>query len=75
MVNFFWLELMRRTLISPLKSGSITPSPTSMWCFDARPLLGARFPCRPGGIDMNKPLEMAFQELGGMEVSAIACIS
>eukprot|EP00957_Ditylum_brightwellii_P049899 3782572-Ditylum_brightwellii.AAC.1 len=72
MVNFFWLELTRRTLISPLKSGSITPAPTSMWCLKARPLLGARRPYRSGGIDMDKPVDMALQELGEMEVSAIA---
>eukprot|EP00957_Ditylum_brightwellii_P046638 3539742-Ditylum_brightwellii.AAC.1 len=71
MVNFFWLELMRRTLISPLKSGSITPAPTSMWCFKVSPLLGARCPYRPGGIAMDKPVDMALQELGGIEMSAI----
>eukprot|EP00957_Ditylum_brightwellii_P068720 5216592-Ditylum_brightwellii.AAC.1 len=59
MVNFFWLELMRRTLISPLKSRSITPAPTSMWCLKAKPLLGARHPYRLGGIAMDKPVDIA----------------
>eukprot|EP00957_Ditylum_brightwellii_P080860 6150809-Ditylum_brightwellii.AAC.1 len=72
MVNFPWLELMRRTLIPPLKSGSITPAPTSMWCLKASPLLGARHRYRLGRIAMDKPVDMALRELGGMEVSAIA---